>query len=793
VRRDALAALDHQDLPFERLVAQLQPERDPARSPLVQVMFTFQNAHRGKFTLPGVQAERVDLRSGTTHFDLALSIREGERGLEGTLEYSTDLFDAATVQRMLDHYRMLLAAALADPDGKMDDVPVLTGREREQVLVEWNPPCTAPPEDRCLHQLFEHQAARAPEAVAVVCGSESLTYGELNRQANRVAHALRRLGVGPEVCVGVCLDRSADLVVGLLGVLKAGGAHVPLDPAYPRDRLARMLADAQPRAVLTLERFLLGLPADDRPVLCLDRPGDQEGDDNPLCAVNADNLAYVIYTSGSTGKPKGCLVTHRNVTRLLQATAPAFQFDEGDVWTLFHSYAFDFSVWELWGALAHGGRLVVVPYHLSRSPQGMYDLLCRERVTILNQTPSAFYQLISAEEDAPAGAPPPLRLVIFGGEALDVRRLRAWFARHPDRSCQLVNMYGITETTVHVTYCPLSAADADAPGSPIGGPVPGWQVYLLDARLRPVLVGVPGEVFVGGAGVARGYLRAPDATAERFLPDPFGPAAGGRLYRSGDRARWRPDGSLEFLGRVDQQVKIRGFRVEPGEVEAALLEHPAVGQAAVVAREDVPGDRRLVAYMVLRTGAACSEGDLRGWLQEKLSDYMRPAAYVLLAALPLTPNGKLDRGALPSPDANRPTSATPLAPRDGLERLVADVWREALGVGEVGVEDNFFEVGGHSIQAALAVNRMKRLLGEPVPVAAIFEAPTPARLAQYIADHYPAAAAAVRAGEGAPDGRRGGVREEGESPEDLLARLDQLSEAQVDALLGAMEPDTEDK
>jgi amino acid adenylation domain-containing protein len=788
-RLTALGALDHQDLPFERLVAELQPGRELSRHPLVQVMFTFLNAHRETLRLPGLQATRLDVPTGATHFDLSLTLRESDRGLVGGLEYSTDLFDGATARGLVDHYRRLLEAVAADPGVRVGDVPLLTAAEREQVLVGWNPPRPAPADGRCLHQLFEAHAARTPEAEAVVCGAESLTYGELDRRANRLAHALRRLGVGPEVCVGVCLDRSADLVVSLLAVLKAGGAYVPVDPAYPRERLAVVLDDVRPRVVLTQERFRAHLPADGCTVLCTDvRSLDGESDENPRTAVAADNLAYVIHTSGSTGRPKGCLVTHRNVARLLRATAPEFGFDERDTWTLFHSYAFDFSVWELWGALAHGGRLVVVPYHLSRSPAAVHDLVCREGVTVLNQTPSAFYQLAQAAEGAPAGQRPPLRVVIFGGEALDVTRLRPWFARHGAREPRLVNMYGITETTVHVTSCPLSAADpGDKPGSPIGRPIPGWRVYVLDRRLRPVPVGVPGEVYVGGDGVARGYLGAPDATAERFVPDPFGPS-GCRLYRSGDRARWRADGTLEYLGRVDQQVKIRGFRIEPGEVEAALLAHPAVRQAAVVAREDAPGDKRLVAYVVPRSADACSEADLRGFLQEKLPEYARPAACVFLTELPLTPNGKLDRRALPPPDPTRATSAEPVAPRDALEGWVADVWREALGLGAVGVEDNFFAAGGDSIRAALVVNRVQRRLGRPVPVTAIFEAPTAAGFARFLADHYPAAAGlrdglVVADADGATDpGPWGG------SPEALLADLDKLTDAQVEALLGDLDP-----
>jgi amino acid adenylation domain-containing protein len=797
VREAALGAYAHQDLPFERLVAGLRPQRDPGRNPLFQVMFALHNVPLTRLQLPGLTVSRLDTEEATSSFDLSVTLRETGEGLAGWCEYSTDLFDDATIRRLLGHYRRLLEGLVANPDQRLDDLPLLTEAERRQVLVDWNPAPAGRPPVRCLHQLFEEQAGRTPDAVAVTCGPQRLTYRALNRRANRLAHFLRRRGVGAEVPVAVCLERSAELVVALLAVLKAGGAYVPLDPAYPRERLALLLHDAQAPLLLTEERLVSNLPAQRPALICLDTDAAdivRESDRDPSSDVTPAGLAYVIYTSGSTGKPKGCLVSHANVVRLLQATAPWFHFDDRDVWALFHSYAFDFSVWEFWGALAHGGRLVVVPYGVSRSPQAFYGLLGRERVTVLNQTPSAFYQLMSAEENARADQPLSLRVVIFGGEALDLPRLRPWFARHGDRRPQLVNMYGITETTVHVTYRPLTAVDLSPTlGSPIGRPIPDLQTYLLDARLEPVPVGIPGELYVGGAGLGRGYLRSPDVTAERFLPNPFSTEPGARLYRSGDRARWLQDGSLEFLGRVDEQVKIRGFRIEPGEVEAALREHPGVHAAAVVARQDAPGDKRLVAYVVPRAGAAPPEGELRGLLQEKLPEHMRPAAYVFLEALPLTAHGKLDRQALPAPDPSRPALDTALvAPRSGLERWLADVWREVLGVNEVGIDDNLFALGGNSIQAALIGNKLQHLLGEPVSLAALFEGPTIARFARHLAEHYPDAvsslgSSSVAAGPGRVNDPTALVPAEGAAA--LLARLDQLSDDQVDTLLSTMKPD----
>jgi amino acid adenylation domain-containing protein len=791
-REAALGAYAHADLPFEKLVAELQPQRDQSRNPLFQVMFALQNPLREKLELPGLQISRVPIQTTTTQFDLSLSIRETPQGLLGWLEYSTDLFDEMTAQRMVGHYQRVLEGALAKPDQRVGDLPLLSETERRQILVEWSGQGAKYSRTHCLHQLFEAQAERIPDSVAVVDGKEQLSYRELNRRANQLAHRLRKMGVGPEVCVGLCLERSLDLVLGLVAILKAGGAYVPLDPAYPRERLEFLLLDAQARVILTQKGLSANWANSDVRILCLDEEAESlaaESDQNLPCTATPDNLAYIIYTSGSTGKPKGCLVSHRNVVRLLQATASSFQFDERDVWTLFHSLAFDFSVWELWGALGYGGRLVVVPYLVSRSPQAFYELLCEQRVTILNQTPSAFYQLIQAEEMAQSAQRLALRLVIFGGEALDVLRLRPWFARHGDEHPRLVNMYGITETTVHVTNGPITAADAtETLGSPIGRPLSDLQAYVLDARFQPVPVVVPGELFIGGGGLARGYERAPDLTAERFLPNPFVSEPGARLYRTGDLVRWRPDGSLEFLGRVDHQVKIHGYRIEPGEIEAVLQSQPGVRQAVVLAREDVPGDKRLVAYIVAAPGAVVSASDLRALVQQKLPTHMRPAAFVFLDALPLTEHGKLDRTALPAPDQTRADLKTPfVAPRTELESVLADIWRGVLHTQEIGVDDSFFELGGNSIQAALVINQLQQRLGETISLAALFETPTIAGFASNLTARYPAAVFAMASSAPVSSSPgRSSAPISAESPEALLANLDRMSEEEVDALLRRM-------
>ena len=600
-------------------------------------------------------------------------------------------------------------------------------------------PAPRPPRVHCLHRLFEARAARDPGAVAVSFEGVDLTYGDLDARAEHLARALRALGVGPEVPVGLFAERSAEVVVAILAVLKAGGAYVPLDPAYPAERLAMILGDARVPVLLT-ERPLLGaLPACAARVLCLDDPAAIDGlaADAPADAPRAvpANLAYIIYTSGSTGRPKGVGVTHANGSRLLTATRAWFAFSDEDVWTLFHSFAFDFSVWELWGALAFGGRLVVVPHAVSRSPEAFLDLLRDQRVTVLNQTPSAFRQLSHADEARGGTDDLDLRVVIFGGEALDLRALGGWIDRRGDRSPLLVNMYGITETTVHVTYRPVAADDlrASPSSSPIGEAIPDLRLYLLDGRLRPVPVGVVGELYVGGAGLARGYVGRPGLTAERFLPDPFRGGPGARMYRSGDLARRRADGELEYVGRGDNQVKIRGFRIELGEVEAALARHPGVREAVVVAREDREGDRRLVAYVVARSREATSAASLRRWLEASLPAYMIPSAFVHLDAVPLTPHGKADRDGLPAPEADRPSLASEFrAPATAAEVAVAAIWSAVLGVDRVGARDNFFELGGHSLLATQVVSRLREAFPAEIPLRALFEAPTVEALAARI-------------------------------------------------------------
>jgi amino acid adenylation domain-containing protein len=581
--------------------------------------------------------------------------------------------------------------------------------------------------------MFELQARRTPQAVAVSFNQQHLTYDELNEQANRLARHLRTLGVKPETRVALYLERTQWMIVSILAVLKAGGAYVPIDLAYPAERLGFMLEDSQPVVLITEESLCSRLPAQTPPVLCLDREWPNlalESGDSPEPAATKDNAAYIIYTSGSTGKPKGVIVTHHNVVRLLRQTEPWYHFNPTDVWPLFHSYAFDVSVWELWGCLFYGGRLIVVPYLVTRSPGEFYELLAREKVTVLNQTPSAFRQLIWAEAQAPVKHDLSLRFVICAGEALELQSLKPWFDRHGAQRPEIVNKYGITETTVHSTYRVILKSDlTNGMGSVIGIPIPDLRIYLVDEDLKLTSAGAPGEICVGGAGVARGYLNRPDLTARRFLPDPFSDEPGAKLYRSGDLAQINARGELEYLGRMDHQVKIRGFRVELGEIESALNAHAGIRESVVIARETAAGDKRLVAYAV-PVQAPPTVSELRQHLLQKLPDYMVPATFLFLEKLPLTTNGKVDRRALPSPGRERPELKSPfVAARNQREETLARIWSAVLELDTVGIDDNFFELGGDSIRSISILSRSQQA-GLYLALQDIFQHPTVAELAE---------------------------------------------------------------
>jgi amino acid adenylation domain-containing protein len=590
-----------------------------------------------------------------------------------------------------------------------------------------------------LWRSFDQVVTKHGGRVAVSCGDQQITYDQLSDRAELLARHLRELGVGPEVLAGVFLERSIDAIVALVAVLKAGGAYLPLDPAYPRERVETILGDARPLVMLTEKKLLDKLPPHGARVVCLDRDDisvPDEMDASVESRSGSENLAYVIYTSGSTGKPKGVMVTHANVARLLSATEAWFHFDERDVWTLFHSLAFDFSVWEIWGCLLTGGKLVVVPFAVSRSPEEFYELLVKEWVTVLNQTPSAFYQLMTVDQ-ARRSAELALRVVVFGGEALNFSALRPWFERHGDRKPRLINMYGITETTVHVTYREVNTGETGGGAkSLIGVPIPDLQLYLLSDDRQPVKAGEVGEIYVGGAGVARGYLNRPELNAERFIADSFSEITGARLYKSGDLARMLPDGEIEYLGRGDGQVKIQGFRIEVGEVEAAIVGHPAIREARVTAHTDAAGTKRLVAYYVAENGLPVAARELSAHLAAKLPPWMVPSVYMPVETFPLTPHGKVDYAALPAPTVGSVVDAESADDKisTNLEEQVAAVWREVLGAEHVGLEDNFFDIGGTSLLLVSVHAKLQALLNRKISVADLFGYTTVRALAERLGD-----------------------------------------------------------
>ena len=680
--------------------------------------------HNGQI-LPVVieRVSNLDSKEAQTMSGRDLTLVIPESGQAICWRYNPEVLDGDSITKMWSQLETLLQSIADNRERHLAYQSILPEAERHQILHEWNSEVDFAP-DKCLHQLFEEQAERSPDAIALVYEDRQLSYGELNRQANQLAHYLRSLGVGAETLVGICVERSLDTVICILGILKAGGAYVPLDPSYPQDRIAYSITDSQLSVLLTNEKHLTDLPESKAQLVCLDR--DRQiisscSEVNPNSDVKPSNLAYVIYTSGTTGKPKGVLIEHYNVCRLFAATESWYDFNCNDVWTMFHSYAFDFSVWELWGALLYGGKLVVVPYLVSRSPDRFYQLLIDEQVTVLNQTPSAFSQLIAIDERSNLDSGLNLRLVIFGGEALDIQSLKPWFERHGDCTPQLVNMYGITETTVHVTYRPITLADTHSQSSVIGCPIPDLKIYLLDRYLQPVPIGTMGEMYVAGAGLARGYLNRPELTEERFINSPFDAAQ--KLYKTGDLGRYSDTGEIDYLGRIDNQVKIRGFRIELGEIEAVLAQHPGVRQNAVIVREDTPGNKRLVAYIVDRPESDLTVKELRKVLQQKLPDYMVPSSIVKLEAFPLTPNGKIDRRALPLPEEFLQHEEI-VAPRNDLEQKLAKIWQKVLGKETISVTANFFDLGGHSLLAVSLLTEIENTFGRNLPLGTFLTAPT---------------------------------------------------------------------
>src|SRR5215216_838270 len=691
VRQVTLDAYSNQEIPVEMLLEALQPERQGDQNPLFQVMFILQNTPMPSLEFAGLKLRPIDFDSGTAKFDLTLDLAEGAEGLKGWLEYSSDLFEGSTIARLATHFQTLLSDIVLHPERRISQLELLPAVERAQVVEEWNRTERVYEGPECIHELFEAQAARTPEQLAVVSEQEALSYGELNARANQLAHYLRRMGVGPEVLVGVMLERSPAMVVALLGVLKAGGAYVPLDPHYPAERLRYMVRDAGVAVMLTEARWLEVATGSGGAVLSLERVAAQlatESKANVPSGVTAENLAYVIYTSGSTGQPKGAMNQHGAVRNRLLWMQQQYELGSCDAVLQKTAFSFDVSVWEFFWPLLTGAWLV--------------ETIRTQQVTTVHFVPSLLQVLL---EEGGLDQCASLRQVFCSGEVLSLKLERRFFA---GCGAELHNLYGPTEAAIDVSYWRCVREEQEWRTVPIGRPIANLQLYILDNAGQPVPVGVSGELCLSGVGVGRGYHRRPDLTAERFVPNAFSNAAGGRSYRTGDLARFLPGGEIEYLGRLDEQVKIRGFRIELGEVEAALSRHEAVAETVVIARP-APGDShlQLIAYVVGRAGAEVNSSDLQHYLRQVLPDYMVPAAFVVLEAMPLSSNGKLDRKALPAPELERAASAVESGvPRTPTEEIVAQIWREVLGLEQVGMQESFFELGGHSLLAMRLIARL---------------------------------------------------------------------------------------
>jgi amino acid adenylation domain-containing protein len=728
VRENALGAYTHQDVPFEKLVEELSPGRDMSRNPLFQVMFVLQNAPGVALALEGVEANDLPLPTHSAKFELTLAVSETAAGLHASWEYSSELFDASTVERMAGHYERLLEGIVADAEQRIGQLPLLTAAERHRLLVEWNDTAVDYPQERCIHQLFEAQVVRTPEAVAVVFEDKELTYAELNARANQLARHLVALGVGPEVLVGICMERSLELIVGLLGILKAGGTYVPLDPGYPQTRLAFMLKDTAAPVLLTQEALLAQLSHYEGRTLCLDRDWPNiatHSEANLLSATTAESLAYVIYTSGSTGRPKGTCIEHRSVVRLVRNTNYIALGPE-EVFLQFAPISFDASTFELWGSLLNGAMLVVCPAG-QLSLQELGREIQENGVTTLWLTAALFHHMVDTQIESLRG----VRQLLAGGEALSVPHVRRMLEVIGEG--RLINGYGPTENTTFTCCYVMTAGTRIEQTVPIGRPISNTRVYVLDGHMRPVPVGVYGELYIAGDGLAREYLHQPGLTAEKFVPDPFSKVSGARMYHTGDLVRYLQDGTIEFLGRIDNQVKIRGYRIELGEIEVALLQHPAVREAVIIVREDTPGDKQLVAYIVPADASFSETELLRAFLEVRLPNYMLPSAFVTLDALPLTLNGKIDRKTLPTPE--RPVQKSNFdAPRTESEKILAGIWAELLGLESVGMEDDFFELGGHSLLALRMLARAEQRFGIRFKIQDLVEKRTIRRIAATYAD-----------------------------------------------------------
>lgn len=731
VRSAMLDAYAHQSTPFEQVIDALQIERNLSYSPLVQVAFVLQNREMFTLELSNLTSTLLSIESGAAKFDLLLEVVESEDGLSGVVEYNTDLFDEATIARMMTHWQNILERIVANPDEQIASLPLLSPGERAQLLTQWNA-TRIDYQKPLIHQCFEMQVERTPLAPALIFEGTSLTYAELNQHANQLARYLQRLGVGPDVLVGICMERSLGLLIGLLGILKAGGAYVPLDPTYPQERLGSMLEDSQVRVLLTQRQWLKQITTPHVSCLCLDEIGPQLAQESPFAPgiqLHDEHLAYMIYTSGSTGKPKGAMNTHKGMLNRLLWMQERYKLTEADVVLQKTPFSFDVSVWEFFWPLITGASLVIARPGGHQDSSYLVRLIQEQRVSTIHFVPpmlSVFLQERDVDQCC------SLRQVICSGEALSLELQERFFTHLP--VVRLHNLYGPTEASIDVTFWECKRENHQDTAVPIGHPIANTQIYLLDRHGQPVPVGTPAELFIGGIGLARGYLNRADLTAERFIPDPFSQEPGARLYRTGDLARYRSDGTIEYLGRLDNQVKLRGFRIELGEIEAHLGEHQAIQECVVLVREDVPGDRRLVAYIVPHKGAQFTSTDLRAFLQTTLPSYMLPAAFVTVDTLPLTPNGKVDRRALLALDATQAEHGTNVAsPRTPLEQTLVEIWKNVLSIEHVGLYDNFFDLGGHSLLLVRVRSHLQETLQRTLSMTDLFKYPTISALVQFLA------------------------------------------------------------
>ncbi|MFN6560834.1 MAG: amino acid adenylation domain-containing protein [Nostoc sp. ChiSLP01] len=730
VRETTLKAYEHQYVPFEQVVEALQPQRSLSYPPLFQVMFVLQNTPKSELELPGCTWCELNQESTIARFDLTLTITETDRGLVGSWEYNTDLFDGSTIERMAAHFHNLCSAIVANPEATVGELPLLSEAERHQLLKEWNDTATPATTDKCIHQLFEEQVERTPQSVAVVFENQQLTYQQLNQRANQLAHHLLSLGVEPEVLVGICVERSIEMVVGLLGILKAGGAYVPLDPSYPQERLSYMLTDSQLPILLTQQHLFKQLPQHQTQTICLDEDWQNFADysqDNPCTQIKSDNLAYIIYTSGSTGKPKGTMILHSGMVNYLSWCTKAYNVAEGEGSTVNSSISFDATITSLFSPLLVGLMVVLLPE--KGEIEALKAALCSGTKFSLVKITPAHLKILShlfASEQVNIQT----QAFIIGGEALSEKVTSFWQKYAP--ATRLINEYGPTETVVGCCIYEVGKQSLRGGDIPIGRPISNTQIYILDSHLQPVPVGVAGELYIGGDGLAKGYLNRPELTQEKFIPNHLCNSKSERLYKTGDRARYSSDGNIEYLGRIDQQVKVRGFRIELGEIEAVLNTHPQIQQAVVIATEDIFDKKRLVAYFV-SSDESLRTNQIREFLKQKLPEYMVPNAFITLDTLPLTPNGKIDRSALPAPDGEitRSTEAY-VKPQTELERMIATIWQNVLQVEKVGLHDSFFDLGGHSLLLINVHSQLREIFNQDISILEMFKYPTVSSFAQYL-------------------------------------------------------------